>query len=396
MELKRTHHGRNSWPLLAIAAMSLVPHACSVGRSQAEERGRRADRSRGDVVVAAAWPWKRRNDIDYRQGLEMAVQEINAAGGVNNRQLRLQQYDDGESIDEGNVVAQKICNDYDVMAVIGHLQSYITIPVAPVYEMAGLVLIAPTATDPSLTAHGYRRVFQATFTDRDTGKALAELARKRHRRMAIVYVRNAYGRGLANAFEDRANEIGLLIVARRSYDSGEDVSGNTFAPIIREWKALELDAILLAGEVPSAAHFVAQARAEGLLVPIFGGDAMSDPILMRVAGPAAEGMTLLSFFHPDEPRPEVQKFKAAYERREGASPGAGAALGYDAIYLLARGMQNANSAAPDEVARALHHMPRWNGVTGGFRFDANGAAVDKRPILLIVRNGRFAYLPEED
>jgi branched-chain amino acid transport system substrate-binding protein len=369
----------------------LLCGACS-GTAPADERVRRAAHGDGDLVIAAAWPWQRRADIHYGEGLDMAVAEVNAAGGINGRRLRLDRHDDAESHDEGAIVAQRIAANPDVVAVIGHLQSYVTVPAAPIYEHAGLVLIAPTATDPQLTTHGYHRVFRATVTDQDTGRQLADYAKRRFHRVGICYIRNTYGRGLANAFEERANEIGLTVAARRSYELGDEIGARAFEPIIREWRSLELDAIFLAGEVPSAALFVAQARAAGLGVPIIGGDAMGAPTLMTIAGGAAEGMVVASFFHPDDPRVEVQQFGAAFRAKFSFGPDAGSALGYDAVHLLARAMKRAGSAAPDDVARALKEMPVWAGVTGPFEFDKQGGAVGKRLVLTQVHGGRFIHL----
>jgi branched-chain amino acid transport system substrate-binding protein len=375
-----------------IGLVLLLGGACNGGGTPAEQRARRAVDGDGPLVIAAAWPWQRRATIRYGEGLEMAVAEVNAAGGIKGRQLRVERHDDSESLDEGTIVAQRIAANPDVVAVIGHLQSYVTVPAAPIYELGGLVLIAPTATDPELTTRGYRHVFRATFTDRDAGRQLADFAQGKWRRAAILYIRNTYGRGLANAFEERANEIGLTVAARRSYELGDEVGARAFEPIIREWRSLELDGIFLAGEVPSAAAFVAQARAGGLDVPIVGGDAMSAPSLMEVAGPAAEGMVVASYFHPDDPRDEVMRFGEAFRARHGFPPDAGSALGYDAVHLIARAMLHAGSAAPDAVARALKEMPPWTGVTGPFQFDAHGAALGKRLVLMQVREGRFAHL----
>jgi branched-chain amino acid transport system substrate-binding protein len=377
-------------PLLALCAIAAAV-GCS-RRSPAEERAHRAGRDKGEITVAAVWPWQGHADMGYREGLQMALEEVNRAGGIGGRPLRLQLHDDRSSLDEGTIIAQRIASDPSVVAVIGHLQSYVTGPAAAIYELAGLLMIAPTSTDPTLTTQGYHRVFQATFTDRDTGRQLAEFAQVRFRKVAICYIRNAYGRGLANAFEERANELGLSIAARQSYDPGEQVSARTFEPIVQPWKSLELDAVFLAGEVPSAALFVSQARAQGLSAQIFGGDALSSPGLLSIAGEAAEGVIAASFFHPDEPRAEVKRFTAAFQTRRGAVPDAGAAIGYDVIHLLARAMRHAGSVAPDQVARALRELPPWSGVTGSFRFDQQGAAVGKKPVMLQVQRGRFEHL----
>ncbi|HET9626834.1 MAG TPA: ABC transporter substrate-binding protein [Kofleriaceae bacterium] len=376
-----------------LAVLCLVALAACRAREPREERVHRAREGHGDLVIAAAWPWELRKEIRYGEGLQMAVDEVNAAGGIAGRHLRLARYDDRESIDHGRIVAQQIADDPDVVAVIGHLQSYITVQTAGVYNQAGLVLVAPTSTDPKLTQLGYTRVFRATYTDDSVGRHLAELvASQQRKKVAVYYIRNDYGRNVANAFEERARQLGVAVQARNSYDPSEQASEGTFDQVLTEWKPMELDAILLAGEVPSAAIFVAQARRKGITLPILGGDAMSSPALMAVAGDAAEGATVASYFNSDEPRPEVVKFNAAFKAKFGAPPDAGSALGYDCVQLLAHAMTQAGSAVPDDVARALHALKDWHGVTGTFSFNPEGDAA--KPVLFsVVHGGHFEYLP---
>jgi branched-chain amino acid transport system substrate-binding protein len=376
----------------AVLSLLLLLPACAP-RPPREERAARAARGAGDVVIGVAWPWAARREIRYAEGLRMAVDEVNAAGGVLGRRVRLAERDDRESVDEGRLVAQQFGADPDVVAVIGHLQSYVAVPAAGIYDLSGLVMLAPTATDPELTSQGYRRVFRATFTEREVGRQMAEFAAARgYRRVAICYIRNRYGRGLANAFEERGAEAGVAVVARQSYDPSDQGGSLAFGGIVREWKELEFDAVFLAGEVPSAAGFVAEARRQGLRAPILGGDAMSSDALLA-AGAAAEGTTVATVFHPDEPRPEVRRFAADFRRRYGAAPDAGSALGYDAVRLLVAAMRAARSTDPDSVARALHATRAWTGVTGAFTFAPNGDLVARPIVRAVVRDGRFEYLP---
>lgn len=368
--------------------------ACGRPTDPAQERVYRAREGKGDLVIAAAWPWDLRKELRYGEGLQLAVDEINARGGLGGRRLRIARYDDRESIDESGRVAQQIVADPDVVAVIGHLQSYTTLQCAPLYDAAGLVHIAPTATDPQLTARGHRRLFRLTFTDRSVGHQLADLAASRSwKRVALGYIRNDYGRNVANAFEARAPQHGIDVRVRSSYDPSEQVSEQTFQQILLEWSAAEIEAIVLAGEVPSAALLVAQARRRGIDVPVLGGDAMSSPGLMAVAGPAAEGAIVASFFHPALPRPEIAAFDAAFRKRYGEPPDAGSALGYDSVSLVAEGIRQAGSAVPEQVAAALHRLTAWPGVTGDFTFDANGDLVDRAVVFSVVREGTFELLP---
>jgi branched-chain amino acid transport system substrate-binding protein len=363
--------------------------------SPAAERVARAERGDGDIMIGVAWPWEARREVRYAEGLEMAVDEINGAGGVRGRHIVLRREDDRESVDEGELVAQRLANDPDVVAVIGHLQSYVSVPASAIYDLSGLLMIAPTATDPELTAHGYPRVFRATFTDMEVGRQMAEYAARRgYEEIGIFYIRSDYGRNLANAFEERANDLGLTIPVRQSYEPNDDAGGVAFGSAMRRWSDSGLDAIFLAGEVPSAARAVLAAREEGLTIPILGGDAMSSPELISVAGNAAEGTVVATAFHPDEPRSEVRRFTAAFEARYGVAPDAGSALGYDVVHLLAEAIERAGSTIPDSVASELHALRDWRGVTGSFTFDSAGNLVRASIAKMVVRDGKFAYLPD--
>jgi branched-chain amino acid transport system substrate-binding protein len=376
----------------ALLLAALATAACGGPGDPAEERVERARSGRGDILIAAAWPWELRKEIRYGEGLEMAVDEANAAGGISGRKLKIVRFDDQETIDQGGIVAQQIASNPDIVAVVGHLQSYITVQAANVYDQAGLVLVAPTATDPDLTQRGYERVFRATFNDKSVGRQLADfVAGQDLKRVAIYYIRNAYGRNVANAFEARAARVGLSVVARSSYDPSEQANERTFEATLRELKVTEMDAIVLPGEVPSAAIFIAQARAHGITVPIVGGDAMSSPGLMAVAGPASEGVMVASFFHPAEPRPEIPAFDAAFRKKYGVAPDAGSALGYDCVRLLIEGMRRAKTPEPDAVARELRGLRDWRGVTGTFTFDENGDIPGKPIVVSTVKDGQFAY-----
>jgi branched-chain amino acid transport system substrate-binding protein len=219
-------------------------------------------------------------------------------------------------------------------------------------------------------------------------------ARQGYERIGIYYIRSDYGRNLANAFEERANDLGLTIPVRQSYEPSEAGGSESFGPALRGWSDVGLDAIFLAGEVPSAARAIVAAREQGVSAPIIGGDAMSSGELISVAGSAAEGTVVATAFHADEPRPEVRHFTAAFEKRYGAPPDAGSALGYDVVRLLATAIERAGTALPDSVAAALHALHDWKGVTGSFTFDSAGNLVGRPIAKMVVRHGAFEYLPD--
>lgn len=385
------HLARRAAALLAFAAIGAV--ACSSPPDPREERRRRAVEGVGELTVAAVWPWSNHPEILYRQGLDLALEEINRDGGPHGRPLALRFEDDEGSVNRGRLIAQELAGEPDVVAVIGHLQSFVTVPAAAIYDLAGLPLLAPTATSAELTARGYRRIFRTNFTDPLIGHEMAEYAaRQGYRRVAIYYIRNSYGRDLANAFEERFAALGHEVTARDSYDGDGDIRDEAVEPVVDRWRQLEPEAIFLAGEVPSAGEMIAHFREGGIELPILGGDALYSPALLEAAGEGAEGVVVAAIFHPDDPRPEVQEFVQRFAERFGRPPDPGSALAYDALRLLDQAMRRAPSPAPADVARALREIDGWRGVTGPLSFDEKGDLEEVHLILVAVRDGSFEFL----
>ncbi len=377
------------------AVLVLLLAGCGGSRTTAEERELRAAGGKGDIVIAMVWPWEARKEILFGPGADLAVEEINRSGGVNGRMLRLRKEDDHESVNEGVMIAQRLAEDPEVVAVVGHLQSYVTLPAAAIYSLAGMVMVVPATTSPELTTKGYSRLFRVIFTDEDTGRLMADYAAQRGmRRVPIYYVRNPYGRALAAAFEERAASLGISVVARASYDTDADSANVNFDSVLRDWKQTGIDGIFVAGQVPLAGTLIRKIRAQGIDVPILGSDAMSSPALVSAGGTAVESTVVPVPFHPDEDRPEVQRFTRLFERRYGKKPDPGSALGYDAINLLAQAMRRAKSAAPSRVAETLHQGGAWPGVTGTLTFAGNGDLRISRMVKTTVRGGEFRYLAE--
>ena len=377
--------------------VALALSAACDGSSKTDGKDIRGAPTAGEeIVIGAAWPWSAHPDVLYRQGMELAVAEVNAARGVNGRSLRLKELDDHESVDDGRMVAQQLAREPGVVAVIGHLQSYVTVPAAAIYDQAGIVLISATSTTPELTAHGYSRLFRTVFTDRDVGAQLAQYALARgHRQIAIYYMRNEYGLGLANEFERAATSGGARIVDRQSYDPGTPSNQASTERAVTAWKNLSIDAVFVAGQVPQAALFIAELRRKGITAPIYGSDALGTPALLAIGGQAVEGTVLATAFHTGAPRAEVHRFSGAFRHAYGREPDAGAALGYDAVNVLVEAIRRAGSTSPAKVSTALRALKDWQGVTGPFTFDEHGDLRDMPVQKMVVRNGRFEYLPTE-
>lgn len=347
----------------------------------------------GPIVIGAPWPWASRRDFLYDEGVLLALDEVNAAGGVLGRPLRLERVDDRESVDEGRLVAQRLVAARRVTAVVGHMQSFVSVPAAAVYDAAGIVYVSPTSTDAALTTPGYGHVFRVMFSDRAAGRQMAEVAATRGaRQLAIYYVRNGYGRVLSNAFEVRASALGMNVVDRQSYEA-DDAGSAHRRELVRRWAERDVDAVFLAADAREAALFAREARRQRLDLLLLGGDAVGTPQLTEVGGDAVEGLLFPAPFHHDDPSPEARRFTDAFRRRYGRAPDVFAALGYDAVRVLAEAMRRARSTQSDSVARALHALHDWRGTTGVFAYDSLGDLPGKRIVQVVVRDGRLTWLP---
>lgn len=389
-----TKHPIRPAALLAVL-LATTALACGGGDDPASQRARRASGT-GEIVIGAAWPWAARGaNILYGEGLDLAVEELNAAGGVLGRPVRLLRLDDQASVDQGRLVAQELGRNPDVVAVIGHLHSYVTVAAAPIYDLSGLLLVAPTSTTPELTTLGYGRVFRTVFNDADAGRQMAQYAVDRgYRRMVIYYARDEYGRALANAFEEHAASRGTQVVNRQSYDPNLDANPVAAEQTVNTWASYDFDAVFIAGQDAQSALLISELRRRGITVPVLGSDALATPVFLERGGAAVEGTVLPASFHPGAPDPEVRAFNGAFQARYGRLPDSGAALGYDAVRVLAHAMARAGTTEPEKVAAALHALTGFKGVTGVFRFDEQGNLVGIPIRRIVVRDGAFHYLDE--
>jgi branched-chain amino acid transport system substrate-binding protein len=257
-----------------------------------------------DIVIGVAWPFATNNDL-FSEGIDLAVREINENGGINGRELKLLKADDGAELEKGLKIAQSFAENKEIRAVIGHRNSFISIPASAIYEQAGLVMLSPASTAPGLTQNGYKHIFRCIPGDDEIARQMAVyLAGQGYRRMVIVYSDDSYGTGLANSFEDQAKAQGITIVDRfDNYTGLEDLKR-----LHNKWQAFGFDGIFIAENMPEAAQFIFDAGQAGINVPFFGGNTLESPLLSSIGGKAAEGTIVGSVFNPNIDRPEVKSF----------------------------------------------------------------------------------------
>ena len=353
-----------------------------------ETRAEFAAENEQELIIGVGWPLTGKNDL-FKQGVEMGLAEINGQGGVLGRKLVVDFKDDKGMITDGKLVAQGFAENPDCIAVIGHYNSFISVPAAVIYEYYGLLMLSPGSTSPHLTSQGYERTFRMIPSDVQIGSQLAEFAKKQgYQRMVILYEKSAYGTGLANAFEFRAEDLEIFVPTRMSYDSNL----KDYRRILDEIKLIDFDAAFIAGYGADAGLIIKQLREMGIETPFMGGDGLDTSQLWEKDPEAVEGTTVLTVFHPDEPKALVQQFKQEFSDKFGMVPDGWAAQGYDAIRLLADAIKRADSLNPSQIANTLRSTKDWQGVTGNHTFNDSGEVVEKRMVKQVVRNAAFEYL----
>ena len=296
------------------------------------------------------------------QGVTLATEEINASGGVLGKKLRLVVEDDqGRAEEAANVVTKLVTRD-NVLAVIGENSSNQSLAAAPICQAAKVPMISPSSTNPNVTKKG-DYIFRVCFTDPYQGKALAAFARQNLKAARVAILRdnkNDYSVGLAEVFRAEFTKSGGAIVAEQSYSGGD----TEFRPQLTALKSANPEVLFIPGFYTDVGQIAIQARDLGVTIPMVGGDGWDSPSLLQIGGKALEGCYFSDHYFFDEPRPAVQRFVGEIRKRYHADPAANAALGYDAVYILADAIRKANSLdrklVRDQIAQTKAHQ----GVSG--------------------------------
>ncbi len=364
------------------------------------ERSRAANQKDRTIKIGLVWPFELYKDL-IGEGVELAAEQINEADGVLGRQIELVVKDDAADINEGLKIAESFVEDPDVMAVIGHCNSYVSLAVALTYETGHLIMFSPGSTNPELTQKGYRYVFRNVPTDDMIGRAAAQVCdEKGYENVIICYSSNPYGLGLANSFERSARGLEIKIIDRSSFSLGDAAE---FDYIMDKWEIFSYDAVFFAGVIDAGLTFIAQTREreketaerlgqEPFIHPIVGGDGLDSVELLKLPQEVSRDVFIVSMYNPYSWRPEAITFNQSYIKRYNHDPDSWAALGYDALNIIVEAMRRADSVDPKKVAPEIQKIKDWKGVTGTHTFDSNGDVVQKTLVLKFIYDGEFKYL----
>lgn len=326
-------------------------------------------------------------------GAQIAFEEINAAGGINGKQIKFAHYDSrGEKTDAVNLTRRLLKEN--ACAIIGEITSGGFLAMRELANDGGTVAISTGATAEHVTekrvGDGYEHIpfaFRNTLQDSDGAPSLTKylMHNKGFKKFALITsTNNEYSVGLSNFFRDAVKNAGGTIVIEQSINDGDaDVSAQ-----ITSIKNSGADAIIFTGYYQEAARLLLTKKAQGVQAPLVGGDGFQSPDLWNIAGDAAIGAMFYSGFSAEVDRPKIQSFKAKMLEK-GKEADTFSAQGYDAAYLLAEAMKAANvtdcsnASQRDAIRAKLMEIKDFDGITGKMSIDATGSAI-KEPFLLEV------------
>jgi len=303
-----------------------------------------------------------------RNGVEQAIADINAAGGILGQQVTLAVGDDVSDPRQGVNVANKFAGD-GIRFVVGHFNSGVTMPASEVYAENNMVFITPSATNPRITERGLWNAFRTCGRDDQQGAVAADYLVRNFagKRVAIIHDKTTYGKGLADETQKAMNAKGLREVIYEGVNTGE----KDFSALISKIKAANVDVVYWGGLHTEGGLIVRQMRDQGVTAPMMSGDGIADDEFAAIAGPGAVG-TLMTF--PPDPRNRAEA-KAIVDRFRNVrrfEPQAYTLYSYAAVQIFQQAAIATNSLDPKKIAEHMRSGATFKTVIGDISYDKKG------------------------
>ncbi|MEK7399320.1 MAG: penicillin-binding protein activator [Candidatus Poribacteria bacterium] len=323
---------------------------------------------------AAAW------GIAQKNGIEIAVEELNSAGGINGRKVEII-YEDSQMDSNKAILAMKKLTGVDkVPVVFGETASAQTLAIAPVANTAKVVLLSPISSSTAITGTG---VFRISPADNFQASIAAKLAvNKGYKRGAIIYTNDEWGKGLTDGFKKNFTSLGGTIVS----SDGTEGSTRDFRTQLTKVRESNVDFLYIPLHPDSAVPVLQQAKELGLTVPILGTDAFSEPTIVQIAKKAAEGIVYVVAKSPSGK--SFEDFSKKYHDKFSEAANYNAAAGYDAVMVITEAIKKAKSIKGEDIKSALYTIKDYSGVSGVITFDANGDVTSKEFESMVIKDGK--------
>ncbi|PWK10266.1 amino acid/amide ABC transporter substrate-binding protein (HAAT family) [Tumebacillus permanentifrigoris] len=328
-------------------------------------------------------------------GINLAVEEINKAGGINGKKLEVISADNASKKEESTRTATKLITQDKVDVLLGAAISGDTFAAVEVANNKKVPMLTPSATNDSITFDAKKSklneyVFRACFIDSFQGKVMADFSAKNLKaKNAVVYIDNSsdYSKGLAKSFTSTFTAGGGKVVAEESYQTKD----TDFKAVLTRIKTLNPEVIFVPGYYEEVGKIIKQAREMGIKVPMMGGDGWDAPELAQIAGAENLNNTFISNHYSSEDKdPKVVKFIDNFKSKYNSVPDAMAVLGYDGMYMMADAIKRAGSTDKEKIKDALANTKDFEGVTGKIALDKNHDPV-KAAVVLEYKDGKQTF-----
>lgn len=325
---------------------------------------------------------------DAIHGAQMAIEEINAGGGLFGHPLVLKVRDTASLTEKTAAAVNALIDDEKVAAIIGEIATDRSLIAAPLAQARGIPLVTPGSTHDQVTQAG-DAVFRICFTDSFQASVMAKFARsiKVERAAILSDPANPYSAGLAGIFKKDFIAAGGTVVAEEAYQAGD----MGFARQLDAIRAKNPEVVFLPSYYGDAAQIIREARQAGVDVPFLGTDGWDSPEFLKVGGSAVDNCYFSGHFSAESRDPKVAGFVEAFTKKFGAAPPPLAALSYDAVYFVHDALKRSGSAESAALRAALAGTTDFTGVTGRISLDA-GRNPSKSAVITRVENGAFTYL----
>ena len=323
-----------------------------------------------------------------RDGIQLAINQVNAAGGILGKKVEVVAMDDQGKPDEAATATTKLITQNKVVAVLGEVASSRSMAMAPIAQQYKIPMVTPSSTNPKVTELG-DYVFRVCFIDPFQGLVMAKFAAEvlKVKKVAILRdVKSDYSMGLAQFFIETFKKLGGEIVVDQSYGS-QDVDFKSQLTAIRAKKP---EAIFVPGYYTEVGLIARQAKELGMKVPLMGGDGWDSPKLTEIGQDAIVGSYFSNHYTQEDTSPNVVKFVTDFKAAFNVVPDGLAAMGYDAAMVLFDAMRRAGTTDSAKVREALATTKDYPAVTGNITINEKRDAVKSAVVLKVEKDG-FKY-----
>ncbi|HZA49230.1 MAG TPA: ABC transporter substrate-binding protein [Myxococcaceae bacterium] len=327
--------------------------------------------------------------ISTRNGIDLALKQENANGGVEGKKVVVRVYDDQGKPEEAANAATRLISQDRVLLILGEVASTNSLAMAAKAQPAQVPMITPSSTNTRVTEVG-DYIFRVCFIDPFQGFAMAKFATENLKSKTAAVLKDQksdYSLGLADVFTKKFTEFGGKILGTEAYAKGD----TDFRAQLTSIKRLRPDVLYVPGYYTDVGLVARQARELGVKSTLLGGDGWDSDKLFELGGSAVDGSYFTNHYSPQDPSPRVQRFIQEYKAEFGSIPDSLAALGYDAARVAIEGMRKARELTGPAVRDALAQTKDFPGVAGNITLDEKRNAV-KPAVVLKVTGGKTEFV----